>query len=571
MNRLNSCLSVLFLCYAAMPLFASQPTISQGLFATAQSEIPNYKSKYDLEKHNFEDVRKARDLADYQLTCQNQKLAHILAFSDMQKKSLEERNAQLAQKSYGQDKVLEEKNEQISHLFKEINTVRKMLHESLNTRNNLERAYINLDQKLQATLQNFQAQTKHSNHKLIAVESARKSSIMSESKALQHVSLLEQALRDNERFYTQDMYKVFNNLAVELEETRKQLAIATDACLETEQELDVVKKQLETTQQLLGKQGASAKTEKDIKAIQASIAKVGKTALEGKETQHHQLTQALDHIKQLDQKLIKAQSELDKNDRDIQQRTAREAKHIQDFKLINSELNKFKREYRSNLAQNTLQLSRTIRALELELQTAKLQATRTQRTIEAKDQAFETLEKHSKTLQAQVASEEAAQKSLISQLRTKESEAKSAQAKLARVEQTEQALRSITAKTQKELAAEAAQKKTLALQLRNVSKKLADAELTKEQALYTAKNLTRTNEDLVVKLGESEKRAFSLEEERNMYMFERHAFARTAERIASERNLFAERLNSIIQTVSRVQENSKLGINHAHPSGTAII
>ena len=77
MNRLNSCLSVLFLCYAAVPLSASQATISQELFAIAQSEIPNYKSKYDLEKHNFEEVRKARDLADYQLTCQNQKLAHI--------------------------------------------------------------------------------------------------------------------------------------------------------------------------------------------------------------------------------------------------------------------------------------------------------------------------------------------------------------------------------------------------------------------------------------------------------------------------------------------------------------
>jgi|GEM_PF-2216450 len=570
MKRFYSCLYALALCQAVVSA-PSQKAAAPGLFITQASDQDQYKEKYTHLQQNFNDVVKAKDVTDYQLSCQNQKLAHILAFSDLQKKSLESRNAELIHKNYAQDKELAEKNKHVARLFEEINAIRTMLRNSLNTRNNLERAYLNLDQKLQVTQQNFAAQTKHLNHKLIDLTAAKTTSLMSESKALQQVAHLEQALRDNEQFYTKDMYKTFDSLAQELEETRKQLNIATDACFETEQELSQVKKQLEATQSLLTNGGVSAKSERELKAIQTTLAKLGKDALESKGSYHQQLTQALEHIKLLDQKLNKAQQEAERNHKDIQQRAAREAKHSQDFKIISSDLAKLKREYQSNIAQNTFQLTRTIKGLETELQSTKAQALRTFKSIQAKDMAFGALERHSKGLQALVAQEEATQKTLVKDLHSKEVELRNVHAKLARLDTTEQNLRLLVSKTQQELASETQKSKSLAAKLRNVSQKLASAELERDKVSYQNTNLQKDISELSKKLMHSEGMALALTEERNNYMFERHAFARMAEKAVADRNMFAERYQTLLKTVSRARENSKLGITEAHPVGIAIL
>lgn len=570
MKRFYSCLYALALCQAVVSA-PSQKAAAPGLSIAQASEQDQYKEKYTHLQQNFTDVVKAKDVTDYQLSCQNQKLAHILAFSDLQKKSLEARNSELIQRNYAQDKELAEKNKHIARLFEEINTIRTMLRNSLNTRNNLERAYLNLDQKLQVTQQNFAAQTKHLNHKLIDLTAAKTTSLMSESKALQQVSHLEQALRDNEQFYTKDMYKTFDSLAQELEETRKQLNIATDACFETEQELSQVKKQLEAAQSLLSNGGVSAKSERELKAIQTTLAKLGKDALESKGSYHQQLTQALEHIKLLDQKLNKAQVEAERNHRDIQQRAAREAKHSQDFKIISSDLAKLKREYQSNIAQNTFQLTKTIKGLETELQTTKAEALRAFKSIQAKDMAFSALERHSKGLQALVAQEEATHRTLVKDLHSKEVELRNVHAKLARLDTTEQNLRSLVSKTQQELAGETQKSKSLAAKLRNVSQKLASAELERDKVSYQNANLQKDISELSQKLMHSEGMALALTEERNNYMFERHAFARMAEKAVADRNVFAERYQTLLKTVSRARENSKLGISEAHPVGIAIL
>ncbi len=569
MNRIYTCLYALAFCQAALigaPTQKAQPQEPLAIKADAQEPL---KEKYNHLQHDFNDMVKAKHFSDYQLSCSNQKLAHILAFSDMQKKSLEARNNELAKKTYAQDATLAEKNKQIMALFKEIEGIRKMLNNSLVTRNHLERAYLNLDQKLQVTQQTYAAQTKHLNHKLIDVQTAKATSLMTEAKALAQVARLEQALKDTEEFYTTDMYKTFDALAYELEETRKQLTIATDATFETERELAFVKKQLETAQSLIANGGVSAKSEKDLKTIQASLAKLSKEATESQGSYHAQLTQAIEHIKKLDYKLNKAQAEAEKNQKDIQQRAAREAKHSQDFKAITADLAKIKREYQANLAQNTIALTKTIKSLETELQTTKAQASRAAKTMQAKDIAFGTLDRHSKRLQTLVAQEEQAHQSLLQKLNSKELEVKNANLKLTRLESTEKNLRALVSKTQQELSEETQKTKALGLQLKNVSQKLASAELAKDKALFQAAEITKENDELSKKLAQSEADAFVLKDERNLYMFERHTFARMAKKAVDERNAFASRYDTLLKTVYRAQEDAKTGVSEAHPAGIA--
>lgn len=570
MNRFYSCLYTLVLSQAVFCASALKTVQTDSLLEKNDAAVLQ-KAQYNHLLHNFDDMVKSKNNADYQLSCQNQKLAHILAFSDAQKKSLENRNSELVQKNYTQDKTLTSKNEQIQKLFDEINNIRTMLHNSLTTRNNLERAYLNLEQKLQLTQQNFLAQTKHLNHKLIETEVARTTSLMSEGKALQQVARLEQALKDNEIFYTQEMYQTFDGLAFELDETRKQLAIATDACFEGERELNMVKKQLEAAQSLISEGGVSAKSEKDLKTIQASLAKISKEALDSKGSYQQQLSQALDHIKKLDGKINKAQIEAEKNHREIQEKTAREAKNAQDLKIITNELARTKRSLNATIAQNTQQLTKTIKALEQELQTSKNVAARSVKTIQAKDIAFGALERHARNLQTMIAQEEETHKTLAQNLTSKESEIKNVQAKLARLETTEHSLRSLIGKTQQELKAVEGQKAILGQQLRTVSQKLASAELEKDKVAYANKNLTTQNAQLSQKLTQSEASASVLTEERNNYMFERHSFARIAQKAVQERDIYANRYETLLKTVSRAHNNSKQGISQAHPAGVAIL
>ena len=570
MNRFYSCLYALVLSQAVIGAPSPKAAWVNSL-GEKTDEQALYKAQFNHLQHSFNEVVKSKDHADYQLSCQNQKLAHILAFSEMQQKSTENRNTELAKKSYVQEKTLEEKNKQIEQLFTEINSIRTILHNSLTTRNNLEHAYLNLDQKLQITQQNFTAQTKHLNHKLIDTEAARTTSLMSESKALQQVAHLEQALKENELFYTKDMYEIFDSLAFELEATRKELSIATDACFEGERELMQVKKQLEIAQSLIAEGGVSAKSEKDLRAIQASLAKISKEAVDAKGSYQQQLSQALQHIKLLDSKINKAQVEAEKNQRELQQKTAREAKNAQDFKVLTNDLARAKRDFNANLAQNTLQLTRTIKGLETELQATKAQALRAAKTIQAKDMAFGALERHAKNLQGIVAQEEATHKTLAHNLTAKESELKNVHAKLAPLEITEHTLRSLVGKTQQELKAAEGQQAALSHKLKNVSQKLASAELAKNKVMYENKNLLTENTELNKKLAHSEASLSVLTDECNNYMFERHLFANMAKKAVEDRNLFANRYETLLKTVSRAHTNSKQGISEVHPSGIAIL
>lgn len=570
MNRFGLCLLASLLSCSAALVAGARESIAQTLSQTAQQENINFKKQYEQAKADFNDVRKARDYADYTLSCQNQKLAHVIAFNEFQRQALEKRGDELAQKSLDQEKMLGEKNQQLSHLFGEISTIRTMLHESLAARNNLEKAYLNLDKKFRQTQHNFVTKTKQLSDKMIQSEVLRQASLAGEGKAVQRVALLSQALRENEKFYTQDVNKIFDELAYELETTRSQLALAADACEETEHEATMLKQQLEMTQKLLGKQGFSAKSEKDLKALQLAINKLGKQTTEGKSSYYQQLSQALDHIQKLDHKLDKAQQDLAKNEVAMMNKLAAESKSQQDIKILNSELSRIKREYQSNLAQNNLKSAQGLKALDAELFKTKHSFERMRKTLNAKDLAFGVLEKHCKTLQTALNKEHETQKLLVENLREKESALKQTQAKLARTEITEHNLRALTKKAQAELADEMATTKKLAGQLQSVSQKLATTEIAKDKALARTQELTALNDELSTKLQQSERNAFALEAQRNAYMYERHAFANIAQQVADQRNLAVDRLNTVIQTVSNAHENAKRGITAQHPHGVAI-
>ena len=494
----------------------------------------------------------------------------MIAFNDFHRKSLENRTNDLAQKNETQDKMLAEKNRQVLLLFTELATIRKMLNESLAARNTLEKAYLNLDTKFQLTQQNFINQNKSLSEKIITAEVQRQASLAGESKATQQVALLGQALKENEVFYTKDVNKLFDDLAYELETTRSQLALATDACLETEHEVAMLKQQLEMTQKLLSKQGFSPKNERDLKNLQMAINKVGKQATSGSTSYHKQLSEALTHIQKLDSKLEKTQLDLAKNEVALKNKTAAEAKSNDDIKMLSSEISKLKREYQSNLAHNNLQSAQTLRTLNEELNTAKHGLQRATKSLAAKDQAFEVLEKHCKTLQATLTKETEAQKKLVAQLNTQETNLKTAHAKLAHAEAAEHTLRNLTKKAQDELKEEMATTHQLAGQLKSVSSKLASAEMIKEKAVESFKDVSSINNDLSFKLRESERQVFALKNDRDFYMSERNQFSLAASRVAEERNMFADRLNSVLKTVSHATHNAQRGITPSHPHGVAI-
>ena len=87
MNRFYSCLYALVLSQAVIGASAPKAASVDSLV-----EKNNEQAQYNHLQHSFNEMVKSKDHADYQLTCQNQKLAHILAFSEMQKKTIENRN-----------------------------------------------------------------------------------------------------------------------------------------------------------------------------------------------------------------------------------------------------------------------------------------------------------------------------------------------------------------------------------------------------------------------------------------------------------------------------------------------
>ena len=571
MNRFGLCLFTALLSCSAALVAGAKENIAKNLSQATEQDNTNYRQKYAQVKSEFDDVRKARDYADYSLSCQAQKLAHVIAFNDFHKKALEKRTNELAQKSDTQNKMIEEKNKQVSLLFSEISTIRSMLNDSLSARNRLEKAYLTLDKKFQTTQQNFLTKNKQLKDKIIEADVTRQVSLMGESKAAQQVALLTQALKDNEKFYTEDVNKIFDELAHELETTRSQLALATDACYETEHEANMLRQQLEMTQKVLSKQGLSAKTEKDLKEIQLAINKLGKQTTTGQSSYHQQLSQALDQIQKLDRKLDKTEQELAKSALELQHKIATEGKSQQEIKMLSSELSRMKREYQSTLAQTHLESTRTMQSLESELNKTKHSFERARKTLEAKDLAFGMLEKHCKDLQTVLNKEQSAQKTLVENLHAKEALLKTTQAKLARSEQSERTLRNLTKHAQAELAQEMATTQALGEKLQSVSQKLASTEMAKNSLLKQTQELSLQATELGSKLQESERQAFALKTERDVYMSERHAFAHAAERLAMERDAFADKLDTVVKTVSTAHYKAKRGINDQFPNGVAIV
>jgi hypothetical protein len=523
-----------------------------GLFGAT----PNYKAELFKTESALHDMQNAKNFAEYQLSCQNEKLAHLLSFTETEKRSLESRNSELIKKTYLHDQITAEKNNQISLLFDEVQAIRKSLYEALSTRNNLEKAYLELDQRFQLIQQNFASQLKKLQSKLIASEVAQQNGLISESAARQQAALLEQALKDNEAFYTKEIYEIFNDLSKDLENTKQQLSLATDACYETETELDMVKEQLTLAQKFISKQGYTPQTERELKTLQQAINKVSKQTAGSKSLHHQRLAESLKKIQALDQKLERAQQEIARNDLEIKAKTAKELRQGQELKQLNTEIARLKKEYQATMAQSTLASARTMKQLSLDLASTKDQFNRSKKIVEAKDLAFTVLEKHCNNLKATLHKEEEAQHKLLTELKTAQNQAKQLETKVGHLESTQANLRSLISKTQKDLAEKTAESHSLAASLKTVSKKLVDAEISKQNL---AKNLNETTfkyETLLSHADAQEKQIYSLTGERNNYLTERHRYANLAHRLHESNATISSRLNTVLEAIQKNHKNS---------------
>ena len=523
----------------------------------------NLNLKDDLIKTQIalKEVQESKNFIDYQLTCQNQKLAHILLFSETEKKGLEKRNSELAKKNYLSEQIAREKNNQISLLFDEIQTIRKSLYESLSTRNNLDKAYLELDQKFQLLQHNYSAQVKSLQSKVIASEVARQSSVMSEGQALQEAAILEQALKDNENFYTKEIYTIFNDLSKDIENTKQQLTLATDACFETQTELDAVKEQLTVAQKILSKQGLTPQNEKELKALQQAVNRVATQATGNKNSHHQKLAESLKKIQSLDQKLEKAHQIIAQNQAELKTKTARELSSAQELKSMNAELLRVKKEYQATFAQNALSSNRAIKHLLADLSSSKEENTRTQKILAAKDLAFSTLEKHCTNIKNALSREELAQKALLSELRTKTTQEKQLIAKVEQLQSSQVNLRSLASKTQKELADKTMESQQLGFKLKVSSKKLAENVLRVNDLSAKLSDVTKSQNELAVKVDAQENVIAGLTLERDNYMLERHQFANLANKLYNDRSIVSERLNTVIETVAKAHEHSQAQTN----------
>jgi hypothetical protein len=509
----------------------------------------------------LKEVQESKNFADYQLTCQNQKLAHILLFSETEKKGLEKRNNELAKKNYLSEQITREKNNQISLLFDEIQTIRKSLYQSLSTRNNLDKAYLELDQKFQLLQHNYSAQVKSLQSKVIASEVARQCSVMSEGQALQEAAILEQALKDNESFYNKEIYTIFNDLSKDLENTKQQLTLATDACYETQTELDAVKEQLTIAQKILSKQGLTPQNEKELKALQQAVNRVAKQATGNKNSHHQKLAESLKKIQSLDQKLEKAHQIIAQNQTELKTKAARELSSAQELKTMNAELLRVKKEYQATLAQNALSSNRTIKHLLSDLSSSKEQNTRSQKILAAKDLAFSTLEKHCANIKNALSREELAQKALLAELSTKNTQEKQLVAKVEQLQSSQINLRSLASKAQKELADKTIESQQLGFKLKVTSKKLAENVLRLDDLSTKLSDITKSQNELAVKVDAQESEISILTLERNNYMNERHQFANLANKLYNDRSIVTSRLNTVIETVAKAHEHSQYQTN----------
>ncbi|MBM3894401.1 hypothetical protein FJ366_02285 [Candidatus Dependentiae bacterium] len=517
---------------------------------------PNYKADLFKAESALHDMQTAKDFAEFQLSCSNQKIAHLLSFTQAEKKSLEERNTELAKKTYVHDKITAEKNNQISLLFEELQAIRKSLYEALATRNNLEKAYLELDQRFQSIQQNFSAQVKKLQSKLIASEVSQQNGLISEGAARQQVAILEQALKDNETFYTKEIYDIFNDLSKDLENTKQQLSLATDACYETENELSMVREQLTLAQKFISKQGYTPQTERELKTLQQAINKVSKQTAGSKASHHQRLAESLKKIQSLDQKLERAQQEIARNELEIKSRTAKDLKQGNELKSLNIEIARLKKEYQATTAQNSLASARMMKQLQADLATTKDQFNRSKKIVEAKDLAFSVLEKHCNNLKASLHKEEAAQQVLLNHLKTAQNNAKQMEAKVGQLESSQAHLRSLVSKTQKDLAEKTTESHALASSLKTVSKKLADAEISKENLAKMLNDTTFKYETTLSRVDKQEKEIISLETERNTYMFERHHYANLAHRLYNNNTTISGRLNSVLDAIAKNHEHA---------------
>jgi chromosome segregation ATPase len=509
----------------------------------------NHKNHVVLQK-DFETVHSKNVLLENKVRQQREAIEHLKKFSEETQTYLEDHSHSLSKANHEMKRNAREKSVTISNLLNEVSTLRTRLHEVMNTRENLEKAYNKIYTTLQTSKEHFESSLHNVNDQLAMEQVAHINTAIGEQYALHEVTQLKQALEETNQFYSGEVNHVFDEMNRELEQTKSELNLSVAAYNEVSDELATVQQQLEAAQKLLEQGGTFASSERELKELRKTLHELNKATANSSNHSRTNLLKALRDINNLNQRLELTANDLATKQKELAQSQNLNTKQKRSIAQLVNRTKRMKQEFRKSLSNMHQEFQKHVGIVQAELATNHKQVASLQNKLDGQSNAFKSLEQALNDRSLELKQEVLANRELKKTLTKTEHQLAVAKNQQKRLVNTHQRLVENLNTAHEQLALETNSRKELGLKLRETSSKLAHAELTIEKLGSDQSHYQRLSHDLKSQLIAQQGELKQLHAQASQHELDYQRLTSNMNQIEREKELLANRYSSLQKSLN---------------------